>query len=85
MDLMQICRMIIIYYSSVHFDTSLIDLDLDSMSQECEKAKKLLRQSSHKVFDLFGIILRLCGVMNLMLIFSRPNNFNRENPANMIS
>ena len=28
-----------IYYHAVHFDASLIDLNLDSRSQECEKAK----------------------------------------------
>ena len=29
------------YYCALHFDTSLIDLDLDSKSQECEKAKMM--------------------------------------------
>ena len=27
------------YYCTLHFDTSLIDLDQDSRSQECKKAK----------------------------------------------
>ena len=39
-------------YSSLYFDTSLIDLEFDSRSQECEK-EKLLCQLSHKVVNQF--------------------------------
>ena len=30
------------YYCTAHFDMSLNDLDLDSRSQECEKAEKFV-------------------------------------------
>ena len=45
-----------IYYCTVHFDTSLIDIDLDSRSQKCEKAKQLLTNYPTKfLINLNGI------------------------------
>ena len=71
------------YCWSLHFDTGLtdhdvrskIDHDLHWESQECEKAK-LLFKLSHKIINQFGwnfgILFRLLGVMNLILISSQP-------------
>ena len=47
------------YYSTLHFDTSLIDLDLDARSQKC-KNQRLLRQFFPKVFNRFGWNLVYC-------------------------
>ena len=61
MDLIQAwfdCRC----YCTLHFDTSLIDFDLDSRSQECVKAKTSVPVIS-QIFQLismeFGVLLRL--------------------------
>ena len=74
------------YYCILHFDTSLIDLSLDSRSQECEKAKTcapIISQSFQSTWMEFSLLLRLVGVMNLILVFSWP--FNKgENPTYMI-
>ena len=39
-------------YCTLHFDTSLVDLNFDLRSQEC-KIAKLLHQLYYKVFDRF--------------------------------
>ena len=59
----------------LHFDTSLIDFDLDSRSQECEKAKTTapdILQSFCSIWMEWGLLSRLVGVMNLIHILSYP-------------
>ena len=78
------------YYCIPNFDISLIDLDLGSRSQECEKEKKPLRQLSHKHFNRFewnfGKLLRLVNMMNLKLTLSLVHSiFIGEKPTYMIS
>ena len=56
------------YYCSLHFDTSLIDLDLDSRSQECEKAKTsapIISQSLQSVETRGGIFSLTGGFSQL--------------------
>ena len=63
-----------IIYCTLHFDTSIIDLDLDSRSQESEKAKTftpIISQSFPLICVEFGTLLRLVGVMNLIFSFSQ--------------
>ena len=55
----------------LHFDASLIDLDLDSRSQECKKAKisaAIISQIFQLIWTKFVIMLRHVIVMNLILI-----------------
>ena len=55
---------------TLHLDTSLIDHDLDSRSQECEKAQTsapIISQSFMLIGMEFGIVLRLVSVTNLIL------------------
>ena len=63
------------YYCTLHFDTSLLDLDFDSRSQEWEKAKTSVQITSQS-FQLIGMecgtLLKLVDVMNLIFILSRP-------------
>ena len=59
---------------TLHFDSSLSDLDLDlaSKSQECEKANifvSIISQSFELILIEFVMLLRLC-LMKLMLIVS---------------
>ena len=61
------------YYCTLHFDTSLIDLylDLDSRSQDCEKANNFFTnylKSVQSIWMEFSVLLRLVGVMNLIFI-----------------
>ena len=59
------------YYCAVYFNTSLIDLDLDSRSQECEKATTsvpIMSQSFQWILMEFGILLRFVSVMNQIFI-----------------
>ena len=69
------------YYWTLHFDTSLTDIDLDSVSQECKKAKHSVPIISHS-FQLilmeFGVLLRVVDVMNLILIFISSIQYSRE-------
>ena len=63
------------YYCTVHFDVSLNDLDLDSRSQECEKAEKyvpIICLSLQLIWVECGVLLKLVGAMNLVLIVSCP-------------
>ena len=56
---------------------SLLDLDLGSRSQECEKAiayAPIISQSFQSIWIEFGILLRLVDVKNLILLLSRPVN-----------
>ena len=65
------------YYSALRFYSSLTDLYLDSRSQECEKARNsvpVITQSFQSVVMEFGVLLRLCGVTNFMLIVSHSLN-----------
>ena len=71
------------YYCIQHFDTSLIDHDLDSRSQKWEKAKTFLliiSQNVQSVLIELGILLRLVGVMNLILILSGLFNIQGKEP-----
>ena len=63
------------HYCTLHPDNSLIDLDIDSRSQECEKAKtcvSIISQSLQLISVDFGILLRLVGVMKHILILPCP-------------
>ena len=65
------------YYCTVHFDISLVDLDLVSRSQECEKATtsaRIISESFQLIWMVFGILLRLFSVMNIILFLFRPFN-----------
>ena len=70
------------YYCALYFDTRLIDLDLDSMSQECEKAKTsapIILQSFQLIWMEIGTLLRIVGMMNLIIILFHPlSNQGRE-------
>ena len=69
------------YYCFLRFDISLTDLDLDPRSQECEKAEtSIISQSFHSIEMEFGILLRLVGVMNHILILSHPFNGQWREP-----
>ena len=49
------------YYCTLHFDTSLIGLDLDSRSQECNKEQfsvAIISQSFQLIWMEFGLLLR---------------------------
>ena len=62
---------------------SLIDLDLDSRSQECEKTKTCMlsiSQSFQSIWMEFLKLFRLVSVMNLLLILSRPLNIQGRKP-----
>ena len=64
--------MIDLYYCTLHFDTSLLDFDLELRSQ-CEKANipaPIISEKFKLIWMEFGIMLRLVGVMNLMLFLS---------------
>ena len=57
------------FYCTLHFVTSLIDVDLHSRSQECEKAKTsapVISQSFQSFWMEFGILWRLVGVRSLI-------------------
>ena len=71
------------YYSTLHFDTNLIELDLDSMSQECKKSEtcmSVVSESFQSICMEYGILLRLVGVMSFILILSEPLNIQRREP-----
>ena len=75
------------YYCTPHFDTSLIDLDPDSRSQECEKpltSAPIILQGFQLIWIRFGVQLRLDGLMNLILILFRYSVFKGDVPAYMI-
>ena len=76
------------YYCTLYFDISLIDVDLDSRSQECEIAPTSAPVISHKVFDQFecNLVHRLDSVVwwtsySFYLVHSI---FKGENPAYVI-
>ena len=53
------------YCCTPHFDTGVIDLDLDSGSQDCEKAETtapIISQSFQLISVEFGLLWRLPGV-----------------------
>ena len=71
------------YYSTLHFDANLIQLDLDSRSQECKKSKtcvSVISESFQSICMEYGILLRLVGVMSFILILSEPLNVQRREP-----
>ena len=58
---------------TIQFNTSLIDLDLESRSQVCEKAKTsvpIISQNLQLISMEFGILLRFVGVVKFILILS---------------
>ena len=60
---------------TLHFDTSRTDLDLDSRSQECQKANisaPIISQSLQLIWMEYAILLRRLGTMNLILILFCP-------------
>ena len=68
---------------NLHFDTSLINLDLESRSQECRKAKTfapIISQSFQSMWMEFGILLRLAGVMDLIHILVGLFTIQRREP-----
>ena len=65
-------------------NSSLFDLDLDSRSQECKKAKASVAIISHNFQSVrmeFGILLRLVSVMNFILILFLPFNIQGKKPC----
>ena len=61
------------YLCTLDFDISLIDLDLDSRSQECKKAKSsapIISQSFPLIWMEFALPLRHDGVLNHILTLS---------------
>ena len=73
----------IIYTIALHFDTSLIVLDLDSRSQECENAEHsapIILKSFQSVLTEFDLLLRRARVMNLIHILSCPFNIQGREP-----
>ena len=64
-------------------DTILIDLDLNSRSQECEKAKlsaPIMSQSFQSIQMECGILLRLVSVTSFILILFRPFDVQGREP-----
>ena len=60
------------YCCTLHFNASLMDLDIDSRSQECKTEKTcvvIILQSFQSVWIKFGALLRFVGVVNLILLF----------------
>ena len=76
------------YDDRYHFDTSLIDLDFDWGSQECEKAKTL-SQFSHKGFNRFEWDVQCCCILLLWWTSHSfhfvHSIFKKENPTCVIS
>ena len=71
------------YYCTLHFDSSLIDLDHDSRSQGYEKAKPsapIVSQSFLLIWMEISILLRLIAVMNFLLILTCPFNIQEREP-----
>ena len=71
-------------YWTPHFDSSLIDFDLDSRSQVCKKVKTfgpIVLQSFQSMWMGYGILLRLAGVLNLILILSCLLNIPGRQPC----
>ena len=59
------------YYCTLHFDNSLIDLDIDSRPQKCKKANtslQIIKQMLNQFEWNSGILLTLVGVINLIFI-----------------
>ena len=71
------------YYWTLHFDTSVIDLNLDSRSQECKKTRThapIITQSFQLIWMEFGVLLRSVSMMNSLI----HSVFKGENPTYMI-
>ena len=71
------------YYCTPHSDTSLLDLDLNSRSQDCKKRRTSapnISQSFQSIDMEFSVLLRLAGVMKLILILSPPFNIQGREP-----
>ena len=71
------------YYCTLYFDTGQIDLDLDSRSQVCKKAKTsalIISQSCQSIGMELDILMRLISMMNLMLISSCPLSIQGRKP-----
>ena len=71
------------YYCTLHVVASLTEVDSESRSQACEKAKTsmpVISQSFHLIWMECGILLRCFGVMNLVLILSHLFNIQGREP-----
>ena len=66
------------YYCTQHLDTSLIDFDLDSRSQDCEKSKTMAIMSQS--FQSFGMwyTVEICEYDEPHTLFCRFNIQGRE-------
>ena len=67
-----------IYFYTLHLDSSLYGLDLESRSQGCKKLKNfvpIVSQSWEWIWIEFGMLLRLVGLVNLVLILAGPISF----------
>ena len=75
------------YFSILHFDTSLIDLELDSRSQECKKAKSSAPIISKSVIDLRSIWYtgETCWYDEPHTLLFRPFNIQWRDPYFVIS
>ena len=72
------------FYWTLHFCTDLIDLDFDSRLRECKKANTsapIISQRFQSISMVFGIELKVVGVMNLTLISSCPFTFQKREPC----
>ena len=73
----------IVYYCTLHFNTSLIDLGHDSRSHECWKAKTsapVIAQSFLSIWMELSVLLKLVDVMNLIINLSYPLNVQEREP-----
>ena len=67
----------------LHFGINLSDLDFDSRSQECKKAKTfapVIPLFCILIWMVFDTLLRPVGVLNLILILSHPFNIQGREP-----
>ena len=71
--MMILFKLSMVWWETLHFDTSLIDLDLDSRSQEWRKQKTFgtfVLHSFQSIWMEFDVLLRLAGVMKFIFILS---------------
>ena len=71
------------YNCSLHFDTSLVDFDLDSRSQKCKKSKNFCSNYVTKFsITLSGIwyIVEICWCLNVVLISSHSFTIQGREP-----
>ena len=73
------------YYSTLHFDSSHGDLNLDSRLQGCQKANFCAKYLTSFLMDLDGMLLRPASLMNLIFVYLSWSVFTEDNSANAIS